>query len=131
MRAVSGREFTSTNRTANPFHQQINDSSTTNELWIDRVKKATIQSPVDNYHGSPYDRISAGIVRAGTNASFEVWSDEVGFSYVGPLWMPVCQGVNDTLSLTETGIARPRRHTSGTAARLWRGAAGYSASHVA
>lgn len=79
------------------IHQKIGAGSTTNELWIDAQKQTTVQTPVDNYFGSPYDRYRAGIVAAGGNAPFSVWTDMVGIGYVGPLAFNWCRGVNDTL----------------------------------
>jgi hypothetical protein len=79
------------------IHQKIGDTSTTNELWIDNQKQSTVQAAVDNYHGNPYDRYRAGIVTAGGNAPFSMWTDMVGIGYGGPLSFNMCRGVNDTL----------------------------------
>jgi hypothetical protein len=78
-------------------HQKIGDASTANELWIDSQKQTTVQIPVDNFHGAAYDHLRAGIVTTVTGAPFTLWTDEVGFGYVGPIPFNMCRGVGDPL----------------------------------
>jgi hypothetical protein len=71
-------------------HQRLGNSAAVNEVWLDGVKQDT-HSGTDNFHGAPYDRLSAGIVSAGAGSgALTVFTDMVGFGYGGPLYSFGC-----------------------------------------